>query len=99
MIIPLAQFILTPQASLRFKEVNIFSDINVIKTSNQEIANDNNAFWSKLIHNRRLVYGVEYIKHYFDNLSPNFLFIRGDGNPKFSTQTVGEMFLWDLPFS
>ncbi|MEK7502055.1 MAG: phospholipid carrier-dependent glycosyltransferase [Patescibacteria group bacterium] len=98
MIIPLAQFILTPQASLRFKEVNIFSDINVIKTSNQEIANDNNAFWSKLIHNRRLVYGVEYIKHYFDNLSPNFLFIRGDGNPKFSTQTVGEMFLWDLPF-
>ena len=98
MIIPLAQFILTPQASLRFKEVNIFSNINIIKTANQEIANDNNAFWSKLIHNRRLLYSVEYIKHYFDNLGPNFLFIRGDGNPKFSTQTVGEMFLWDFPF-
>ena len=98
LILPLAQFLTTPQAKLRFQEVNIFSDINVIKTANQEIANDNNAFWSKLIHNRRLLYSVEYIKHYFDNLSPNFLFIRGDGNPKFSTQTVGEMFLWDLPF-
>ncbi len=98
MIIPLAQFILTPQASLRFKEVNIFSDINIIKTANQEIANDNNAFWSKAIHNRRLVYGVEYLKHYFDNLSPNFLFIKGDGNPKFSIQEVGQMYLWDLPF-
>src|SRR3989344_4265464 len=98
LILPLAQFLTTPQAKLRFQEVNIFSDINVIKTANQEIANDNNAFWSKLIHNRRLLYSVEYIKHYFDNLSPNFLFIRGDGNPKFSTQNVGQMYIWDIPF-
>ena len=98
LLLPIASFLTSSKASLRFREVNIFSDINIIKTSNQEIANDNNAFWSKLIHNRRLLYSVEYIKHYFDNLSPNFLFIRGDGNPKFSTQTVGEMFLWDLPF-
>ncbi len=98
LILPTLQFLLSPQASLRFKEVNIFSDINVIKTSNQEIANDNNAFWSKLIHNRRLLYSVEYIKHYFDNLSPNFLFIKGDGNPKFSTQNVGQMYIWDIPF-
>ena len=98
LILPTVKFLISPQASLRFKEVNIFSDINVIKTSNQEIANDNNAFWSKLIHNRRLLYSVEYIKHYFDNLSPNFLFIRGDGNPKFSTQNVGQMYIWDIPF-
>lgn len=98
MIIPLAQFILTPQASLRFKEVNIFSDIGVIENTNQEIANDNNAFWSKIIHNRRFAYAVEYLKHYFDNLNPDFLFIKGDGNPKFSTQNVGQMYLWELPF-
>jgi len=98
MILPIAGFLLSPQAQLRFKEVNIFTDIDVIKRANQQIANDNNAVWSKLIHNRRVLYGAEYVKHYFDNLSPRFLFIKGDGNPKFSTQEVGEMYLWDIPF-
>jgi len=43
-----------------------------------------------MIHNRRFLYGLDYVQHYFDNLNPNFLFITGDGNPKFSTQTVGQ---------
>ena len=97
-VIPLVNFILSPQASLRYKEVNIFSNVDLIKTSNQEIANDHNAWWSKIIHNRRVIYAREYTKHYFDNLSLNFLFIKGDGNPKFSTQDIGQMYLWELPF-
>ncbi|OGH04098.1 MAG: hypothetical protein A2W22_06270 [Candidatus Levybacteria bacterium RBG_16_35_11] len=97
-ILPTAGFLLSPQAQLRFKEVNIFTDIEVVKTANQQIANDKGAIWSKLIHNRRVLYGVEYVKHYFDNLGPRFLFIRGDGNPKFSTQEVGEMYVFDIPF-
>ncbi len=96
--LPTFKFLLTPQASLRFQEVNIFSDPVIVKTANQEIANDKNAFWSKIIHNRRLLYSVSYLKHYFDNLSPNFLFITGDGNTRFSIQSVGEMYLWDIPF-
>jgi 4-amino-4-deoxy-L-arabinose transferase-like glycosyltransferase len=98
LVLPTLKFLFSPQAQLRFREVNIFSDIGVIKTANREIAYDNNAWWSKIIHNRRILYGVEFVRHYFDNLSPNFLFIKGDGNPKFSTQDVGEMYLWDLPF-
>ncbi|MDO8621155.1 MAG: glycosyltransferase family 39 protein [Candidatus Levybacteria bacterium] len=98
LLLPTLKFLLSPQASLRFKEVNIFSESGVVVSANQQIANDNNSSWSKIIHNRRLAYGVEYIRHYFDNLNPSFLFIKGDGNPKFSTQTVGEMYLWELPF-
>lgn len=98
LLLPLLGFLFSPQASLRFKEVNIFSDIGVIESTNQRIANDNNVWWSKIINNRRFAYGVEYLKHYFDNLSPSFLFIKGDGNPKFSTQDVGQLYLWDLPF-
>lgn len=97
-LLPSYKFLLSPQASLRFKEVNIFTDIDVIKRANQQIQNDDNAWWSKIIHNRRLVYGVEYLRHYFDNLNPSFLFIKGDGNPKFSTQDVGQMYLWDSAF-
>lgn len=98
LVLPTLKFLLSPQASLRFKEVNIFSDVDIIKRLNQDVENDKNAFWSKIIHNRRFAYGVEFLKHYLDNFSPNFLFINGDGNPKFSTQDVGQLYLWELPF-
>lgn len=96
--LPLAQFFLSPQSKLRFHEVNIFSDIGVIKRINEEIANDQNAAWSKILHNRRFAFSVEFVKHYLDNFNPAFLFTKGDGNPKFSTQDVGQLYLWDLPF-
>ncbi len=97
-ILPSVHFLLSPQARLRYQEVNIFSNIDIVRTANQEIANDHNAWWSKIIHNRRIFYAREYAKHYFDNLSFNFLFIKGDGNPKFSTRDIGQMYLWELPF-
>ncbi len=98
LVLPALKFLLSPQARLRFQEVNIFSDISVIKMSNQEILNDHNAWWSKILHNRRLLFAGDFLQHYIDNLTPDFLFIHGDGNPKFSTQDVGEMYLWDIPF-
>ncbi|PIP74690.1 MAG: hypothetical protein COW87_02640, partial [Candidatus Levybacteria bacterium CG22_combo_CG10-13_8_21_14_all_35_11] len=70
-VLPIVGFLLSPQAASRFKEVNIFSDITILKIANQEISNDNNALWSKVIHNRRFVYAREYLNHYFDNLSPS----------------------------
>jgi len=98
LLLPSIKFLLSPQASLRFKEVNIFSDPTVVETSNQEITNDNFAWWSRAIHNRRIGYGIEFLRHYFDNLNPIFLFVKGDGNPKFSIQTIGQMYWWDMPF-
>lgn len=98
LILPTLTFLLSPQAKLRFQEVNIFSDITVLQHANQEVQNDNNSKVSKVLHHRVLVYGVDFLKHYLDNLNPVFLFISGDGNPEFSTQDVGQMYLWDLPF-
>ena len=97
-LLPTLSFLFSPQARLRFQEVNIFSDIKVIQVINQEVANDHDAAWSKVIHNRRLAYAVAYLNHYLDNLSPEFLFTRGDPNPKFSLQTMGQMYLFELPF-
>jgi hypothetical protein len=98
LLLPFVHFFLSPQSKLRYNEVNIFSDVSLVKEANQQIANDKNAWWSKILHNRRLVYSVAYMQHYFDNLSPSFLFIQGDGNPKFSTRDVGQLYLWDIPF-
>ena len=96
--IPLLLFLRTPQAQLRFAEVNFFSEISTIERINQEIANDGNSSFSKIIHNRRFAFTVEYARHYLDNLTPSFLLIRGDGNPKFSIQDVGQLYLWEIPF-
>lgn len=96
--IPLVLFMLTPQAQLRYQEVNIFSDITVIERTNQEMENSGNSLVSKIIHNRRFAYAVEYVQHYLDHFSPSFLFISGDGNPKFAIQDVGQMYTWELPF-
>jgi len=97
-ILPALSFYFTPQARLRFKEVNIFSDAAVIEIANQEMENDNWAWWSRIIHNRRWGYTREFFHHYFDHFNPDFLFIKGDGNPKFSTQDVGLFYLWEVPF-
>jgi 4-amino-4-deoxy-L-arabinose transferase-like glycosyltransferase len=98
LLLPTAKFLLSPQAKLRFQEVNIFTDSNVVKMSNQEIANDHNAAISKIIHNRRVLFSFDFLQHYFDNLSSNFLFITGDGNPKFSVRNIGQLYLWEIPF-
>ena len=98
LLLPILPFLLSPQAKLRYHEVNIFSDITVIERSNQYVANDNNTFWSRIIHNRRVLYSLEFTEHYLDNFNPRFLFISGDGNPRFSTQDVGQLYLISLPF-
>lgn len=98
LFLPIVNFLFSPQASLRFREVNIFSDISIIERLNKQVDNDSNIWWSKILHNRRFAYLAEYTNHYFDNLTPDFLFIKGDGNPKFSTQQVGQLYLWEAPF-
>lgn len=95
---PLFRHLRSPEGRLRFKEVNIFTSLEPIEIANNRIAVDNNVWWSKLIHNRRLLFGLEMVRHYFDNLNMNFLFINGDGNPKFSIRDVGQLYLWSLPF-
>lgn len=96
-ILPAIPFLLSSQAGLRFAEVNIFTDNSVIKNSNQEIKNSDNSALAKIVDNRRVGYGLLFMQHYFDNLSPNFLFMTGDGNPKFSSRTTGQMYLFEIP--
>ena len=47
-IFPTVKFLFSPQADLRYQEVNIFSDASVVEMANQEIANDHNNPISKI---------------------------------------------------
>lgn len=97
-LLPIVPYLVSPQARLRFAEVNIFTDLSVVQTANQRIDADGNTWWSKVFHNRRIGYAKSYLLHLFDHLEPSFLFIRGDGNPKFSIQDVGQLYIVELPF-
>lgn len=98
LLVEITPHLISPQAKLRFQEVNIFSDSKPIEISNARIAVDQNIWWSKILHNRRWLYTTEFLRHYFDNLNLRFLFLNGDGNPKFSIQDVGQLYIVDLPF-
>lgn len=97
-LLPIMPHLVSKEARLRFVEVNIFSDLGIIERSNYAIAREGNTWSAKILHNRRLEYARSFLLHYFDHFSPDYLFIKGDSNPKFSTQDVGQLYLVDLPF-
>lgn len=94
---PLVPHLLSKEGQLRFREVNIFTNPVPIELSNERIQRDSNAWWSKIINNRRVFYTLDYLKHFADNLKPDYLFLTGDVNGTFSTRRNGQLYLFDLP--
>lgn len=97
LLLPFIIYLRTPESKLRFNEVNIFTDIEVIRQSNRMIAQDNNSIVARFFGNRRVLYLLSYVKHYFDFFNPSYLFFSGDVNPRFSLRDNGELFLWEFP--
>jgi 4-amino-4-deoxy-L-arabinose transferase-like glycosyltransferase len=95
---PIVPHLLSPQARLRFAEVNIFTDASIVETANQRIEREKGNLVAKLVNNRRVGYARSFLIHFMDNLQPDFLFVKGDGNPKFSIQDVGHLYLIEAPF-
>src|SRR3989344_3397288 len=98
LIWPSIPHLLDRESRVRFQEVSIFNDLSVVDLSNKRITLDNNAWWSKIIHNRRIEYTRDFLKHYFDNFSLRFLFTHGDQNPRLAVQNMGQLYFWELPF-
>lgn len=96
--LPLIPYFLTRESRLRFEEVSWTKDLAPIEESNKRIDIDGNTWWSKIIHNRRVVYSLEFLRHYTDNFRTDFLFYSGDANPRLSSQGTGQMFWVELIF-
>ena len=98
LLAPVVSYFSSRESRLRFNEVNIFSDLDTVVQANNRISQDGGTRLAKIIHHRFIGHAFNYLKHYFDNFSGKFLFISGDGNPRLSIQSVGELYLWELPF-
>ncbi len=97
-ILPLIPFVLSPQAKLRFNEVTIFNNHDPVIEANTRIELNHHAFWSRLLHNRRVLFALDFLAHYTDHFKPDFLFFSGDVNPRLSVRDIGEMYLIEFPF-
>jgi hypothetical protein len=48
--------------------------------------------------NKKILFGEIFIKGYLSEISPEFLFLKGDANGRHNVNGMGLMYLWDLPF-
>lgn len=97
LLLPLVPYLRTREARLRFDEVNIFSNFEVIKLSNQRVELDGQTFLARVFHHRYLGHFLNFIQGFFSFFDPDFLFFSGDKNPRLSVQAVGEIYLLNLP--
>lgn len=98
LLLPSISYLRSRESRLRFQEVSIFTSLDIIKKSNDRIERAGNTLLGKIIHNRRIYFAKEFLVHYFDNYKGEFLFIKGDRNPRLSTQETGELYLFEAPF-
>jgi 4-amino-4-deoxy-L-arabinose transferase-like glycosyltransferase len=98
LLLPIVPHLLSKEARLRFTEVNIFSDPEIVLVSNKRIEEAGGVWWAKIVFNRRIGYARSYALHFLDHFQPDYLFIKGDGNPKFSIQDVGQLYTIEAPF-
>ena len=62
--LPMIGHLRSPEGKLRWNEVNIFSDLSVIKESNSRRAVDGDTLIGRLFHHRYLSYARLFAGHY-----------------------------------
>src|SRR3989344_5114984 len=87
----------SPVIRQRLAETSALTDLAPIIKSNELIAAAGNTRWAKLLHHRFWQYQDIIAGHYVDHFDFDFLFLSGDSNPRHSIQTVGGLFLIQLP--
>ncbi len=95
LLTPSFSFLTSKEGKVRFQEVSIFTNLDIVRLANKRIAREATVL-GKLVSNRRLLFAWEFIKHMLDHFDLRYLFISGDRNPRLSTQFVGEFYFFDF---
>ncbi len=97
-LLPSISYLQSRESRLRFQEVSIFNNLEPIELSNMRVEIDGKSITSRLMHNRRVMFALDFLKHYSDNFKLEFLFSRGDVNPRLNVQSMGQLYAFDLFF-
>lgn len=97
-LLPSITYLQSRESRLRFQEVSIFNNLEPIKLSNTRLELDGMSIISRVMHNRRVLFALDFLKHYSDNFKLGFLFSQGDVNPRLNVQSMGQLYVFDLFF-
>jgi 4-amino-4-deoxy-L-arabinose transferase-like glycosyltransferase len=86
----------------RFLSTNVFADQSIEESVIQRVDYERTASTlpevvKPIFINRPIEYGRIFLDNYIKNISLDFLFIRGDGNPRHNPGEFGMLYLVDLP--
>lgn len=98
LLVPLILIMSNISGLARFQGVSIFADTGLINRLNEERGQHINpqGFEAEFFHNKFLAYSVNFLTHYFDHFSPNFLFIQGDSLGRNKVPGVGQLYLFEI---
>lgn len=89
---------LTGSGRARFSSVTVLNAEERLTDSIPRIEYDQQRgdWLGKLLHNRRIVYGLAILKGYLDHYNLDFLFLTGDAPDRHHARDVGMLFLWEI---
>lgn len=96
-IIPFIQITVSGPASGRFSLLSIFGNDRIIDEINIERTETGGNF-ERFFHNKLVGWGERIVANYVRSFSPDFLFVRGDPNPRHSVPETGVLYWIYLPF-
>lgn len=85
------------QASGRFSVLSIWSNDRVLDEINIE-RSETKLPIERLFHNKVVAEGEMFLANYMRSFSPDFLFVKGDPNPRHAVPGTGEFYWAFLPF-
>lgn len=97
--LPIVPFVLSGDASARYKLVSITDDKGLIpRIEERRNLSKLPPLLTKLIHNRYTYNTFYFSKNYVAHFTPDFLFINGAGHRQHHVQGIGELYWVQAPF-
>jgi len=99
LLIPLVPFVLSGEASARYKLVSITDEKGLIPRINERRGQSSlPGILPRLIHNKVTYLSFYFAENYLAHFTPDFLFISGAGHRQQHVQGVGELYWIQAPF-
>ena len=99
LMIPLAAFFLSGEATARLSLVSITDDPGFVLRINEARGNLNLPEPIPiLVHNKVTHFAYVFTKNYLSHFTPSYLFVSGAGHKQHHVQNIGQLYLFQAPF-
>jgi len=99
LLLPAVPFVLSGEASARYKLVSIVNEAGLVPRINERRGLSRlPPPLPRLIHNKATYISFYMAQSYLAHFTPNFLFLRGANHVQHHVQGMGELYKWQAPF-